>query len=168
MRIFRNNSTPTLLFIAGEGGHIHQARRLLQNLDDELRAECHCVLITDSSSVDGSIFDECWVIDTCAPKHRATKLGDWVTYAFSSTKTLLRLFRAYDVRMVMVTGPGFATVPAIGTKMMGAHLIGVECASRFETRSKCGKVLYRIADEFFVQHKELLALYPKAKWVGLL
>lgn len=168
MKLFRSHLIPTLLFIAGEGGHIHQARRLLQSLNVELRAECHSILITDSASVDGSIFDECWVIDTCAPKHRATKLADVVTYCISSAKTILRLFRKYDVRIVLVTGPGFAVVPAIGTKIMGAHVIGVEDASRFESRSKGGRVLYRIADDFFVQHEELLELYPKAKWVGIL
>ena len=168
MKLLRGNATPTLLFIAGEGGHIQQARRLLKALDDELREECHCVLITDSASVDGSVFDECWIVDTCAPKHRGAKIGDMFTYAISSAKTLLRLARGYDVRMVMVTGPGFAVIPAIGVKILGAHLIGVECASRFESRSKCGKVLYRIADEFFVQHEELLELYPRAKWVGIL
>ena len=40
--------------------------------------------------------------------------------------------------------------------------------SRFETQSYAGKVMYRIADRFYIQNKSLLKFYPKAIYSGLL
>ena len=78
------------------------------------------------------------------------------------------MFRQHDVRVGIVTGPGFALIPALAAKAMGAQLVVFETWSRFETRSNCSKVLYRFANQFYVQHERLLKLYPNAIWVGLL
>jgi UDP-N-acetylglucosamine:LPS N-acetylglucosamine transferase len=163
-----NSHSATIIFIAGEGGHIEQARRVLASFTAEVRSASHCVLITDTDSqhIDG--FDECWSIKTCAPKHRSSNIMDLFTYAISSASCLWRMARFYNVRIAIVTGPGFALVPALGAKMLGADLLVFESWSRFESRSKCSKVLYRFSNRFFVQHKHLLDLYPKAIWVGLL
>lgn len=168
MKLFRAQSPATLVFIAGEGGHMEQARRVLRSLSPDVRAASHCLLITDVDSVDGSEFDERWTVHTFAPKHRAVGIRDLLVYGLSSMRALWRLLRHHDVRAAIVTGPGFAIVPALGAKLLGAHLIVFESWSRFENRSKCGKVLYRHADQFLVQNKDLLKLYPKATWVGLL
>lgn len=147
---------------------MEQARRILASLESDVRSASHCVLITDVEPGDTSLFDECWTIDTIAPKHRAAGVGDMLAYTASSVKSLWRMMRYHDVRLAIVTGPGFAMMPALAAKALGAHLIVFESWSRFEQRSKCGQVLYRFADQFFVQHKDLLKLYPKATWVGLL
>jgi len=168
MKISRSSASPTLLFIAGEGGHMEQARRILVSLDSDVRSDSHCVLITDSVDVNDHPFDECWTISTCAPKHRASNIVDLFKYCVSSVRLFWRMARDYDIRTVIVTGPGFAMVPALVAKILGGYLVVFESWSRFENRSKCGKALYRFSDQFFVQHKELLKLYPKAVWVGLL
>lgn len=164
-----NRTSPaTIFFIAGEGGHIEQARRILTSFTDEVRAASHCVLITDTDAQHIDDFDECWTVKTCAPKHRPSSVGDYFGYAISSVRCLWRMGRHYDVRMAIVTGPGFALFPALGAKILGAHLLVFESWSRFENRSNCSKVLYRFSNQFFVQHEHLLKLYPKAEWVGLL
>lgn len=147
---------------------MEQARRVLASLEADVRSASHCVLITDSDAVDASVYDEWWTVDTCAPKHREVNLKDWYVYIISSIRSLWRMTRHHDIRVAVVTGPGFAMIPALAAKALGAHLIVFESWSRFEQRSKCGRVLYRFADQFFVQHEELLKLYPKATWVGLL
>ena len=168
MKFFRAGSPKTLLFISGEGGHLEQAKRILATLDPDVRSASHCVLISDTQVDESDLFDDYWSIDTCAPKHRSSQFGDVWAYIKSSARILIRMARQHDVRMAIVTGPGFAVIPAMGAKLLGAHLVVFESWSRFEHRSKCGKALYRPADQFFVQHKELLAIYPKATWVGLL
>lgn len=168
MKFFRRKAPATLLFIAGEGGHLEQARRILRALEPDVRSGCKCILISDADSGVNCPFDACWVVDTCAPKHRSSQLRDLMAYGLSSVKTVWRMLRHHDVRMVIVTGPGFSVIPALSAKAFGAYLMVFESWSRFEHRSKCGKALYRFSDQFMVQHKQLLALYPKAKWVGLL
>jgi len=168
MRLFGKKGRPTIVFIAGEGGHLEQANRILATLEPDLRSSCKCILITDTETVNGSDFDECWNIQTCAPKHRSSRLRDVFTYLKNSASVFRLMLMSHNVKMAIVTGPGFAVAPAIGAKILGAHLVVFESWSRFENRSKCGKALYRLSDQFLVQNKELLSLYPNATWVGLL
>ncbi len=165
----RNRKSPaTIFFIAGEGGHLEQARRILASLNHEVRSASHCVLITDTELQHVDAFDECWMVETCAPKHRSSRVGDLLTYARSSASCVWRMVRHHDVRVAIVTGPGFALLPALSAKVLGGQLLVFETWSRFENRSKCGKALYRFANQFYVQHEQQLKLYPKATWVGLL
>ncbi len=166
--IRKRKSPATIVFIAGEGGHIEQARRILASFDPEVRSASHCILITDTDIQNAGAFDDCWVVKTCAPKHRSSRLGDFFIYAKSSAHCFWRMARLLDVRVAIVTGPGFALIPALAAKVLGAELLVFETWSRFEHRSKCGNVLYRFANQFYVQHEKLLNLYPKATWVGLL
>jgi len=46
--------------------------------------------------------------------------------------------------------------------------VHVETWSRFETRSWTGRVMYRIADRFYVQNREQKRHYPHSIFGGLL
>lgn len=158
----------TIFVIAGEGGHLEQAHRVLSVLRQDLKLGARCVLITDIETERVGEFDDCWVVKTCAPKHRSSSFADFCTYLSSSIGCIWRMARHHKVRVAIVTGPGFAFLPALGAKILGAQLYVFESWSRFENRSNCGKVLYHLSNKFFIQHKELQPLYPKAIWVGLL
>ena len=157
-----------MLFVAGAGGHIEQARRVLARLDVPASRHAAVVLLTDHDRSAPAPFDKVHTIASPAPKHRPSAWGDRAAYV----RDCLRFFRLasgrYRVRVVIVTGPGFAFVPSLFYKLLGARLIVFESWSRFERRSKCSVALYRLADEFYVQHEEVLELYPKATWTGLL
>ena len=48
------------------------------------------------------------------------------------------------------------------------RLVYVESIARVDTLSLSGKILYKIADQFFVQWPQLQAKYPRALFVGRL
>ncbi|WP_191976308.1 hypothetical protein [Limosilactobacillus reuteri] len=49
---------------------------------------------------------------------------------------------------------------------MKKKVIYIESFARITTPSLTGKILYHFADLFIVQWKELLKVYPKAKYFG--
>ena len=51
-------------------------------------------------------------------------------------------------------------------KMMGKQILYIESFARVDKGSLTGKLMYKIADLFVVQWKELLTVYPKALYVG--
>lgn len=164
----KNSKTKAVLIIAGEGGHIEQARRLSSHLNSEIKSSVDVVLLTDHERDLEAAFDQVLSVPTCAPKHRDVKIRDVLSYSLGTARVVFKIFRTYKVETVIVTGPGFALFPALTFRLLGATLIVFESWSRFEDKSKCSKSLYPFAHHFLVQHKELLKLYPKATWVGLL
>lgn len=159
---------PAIIIIGGEGGHLAQARRLCQQISESNRVSADLILLTDHQMKNNLEFDEVFPIPNCAPKDRRARLSELSRYFFSQFHRCVKLLRNYKICLVVVTGPGFAVFPALTLKLCGATLIVFESWSRFEKRSKCGKALYHFSDHFWVQHKELLEIYPRATWVGLL
>jgi len=157
-----------VLLISGEGGHLEQARRLSAHIDPENKSNADVLLLTDHLRDEEAFFDRVFSVPTCAPKNRNVKISDVEGYSLGFVRVMFTLLRQYKVKAVIVTGPGFALLPALAFRILGAKLIVFESWSRFEDKSKCSKSLYLFSHHFFVQHKELLKLYPKAVWVGLL
>ena len=157
-----------LLFIAGEGGHFEQARRLLSLLEDDVADSARLLLLTDVERRTDRRFDRVLRVRNPSPKEAPPAWRDAWTYLREAVALVSELRRDYRVAAVVVTGPGFAVLPAWLLRAGGARLIVFETWSRFEARSKHGRLLYPMAHRFFVQHRELLSVYPKATWVGLL
>jgi len=86
----------------------------------------------------------------------------------SYVKVILDLKKKYNVTSVISTGPGISILISLFFKLLGKKIIFIETWSRFETQSMTGKVMYRIADKFYIQNKSLQKYYPKAIYGGLL
>lgn len=67
----------------------------------------------------------------------------------------------------MITTGVLAMVPmAFWVKLTGGKLIYLESFAKVTSKTLSGKILYRIADRFYVQWEEMLKLYPKAIYKG--
>ena len=154
--------------MAGEGGHLEQAKRICRRLAPDIQEEVDCLLMTDTTPSATAPFDRILSVHNLSPKERSPHWRDGYLYLIDIFRVLRGLRREYRVATVVVTGPGFTAIPAIYLRLLGARLIVFESWSRFEVRSKCSRLLYKFAHTFLIQHKELQELYPKAKWVGLL
>ena len=51
-------------------------------------------------------------------------------------------------------------------KLFGKKIVYIESYARMNNKSLSGKLIYPIASLFIVQWKEMLKLYPKAKYLG--
>lgn len=68
---------------------------------------------------------------------------------------------------VMITTGVLAIVPmALLMKLFGGKLIYLESFAKVTSKTLSGKLLYKFADQFYVQWEEMLQLYPKAIYKG--
>lgn len=70
--------------------------------------------------------------------------------------------------LVISTGAGMVVPTCVISKLFGARLVFIETAARVTTPSRTGRLLYRFADEFYVQWEPLLKVYPRARYGGML
>lgn len=69
---------------------------------------------------------------------------------------------------IVSCGPSTAVPVMYAGKLLGRKIIFIESWSKISTASITGKMIYPIADVFFVQWEEQLRLYPKAIFRGRL
>lgn len=156
-----------LLLIYGNGGHTAQMQRFLNAQSKEL-SNCSYVAITNSDKLADRHIELFYCIET-RDKHSSLKSVFQVfVYLFFSFFQTIRLLTKYNVKGVISTGPGMAILPCIICKILRKKVIYFESWSRFTKKSLAGAIMYKVADLFFVQHKEMLMLYPKAIFKGRL
>ncbi|MDD5148632.1 MAG: hypothetical protein PHH08_04180 [Candidatus ainarchaeum sp.] len=67
---------------------------------------------------------------------------------------------------IISTGADTAVPLCILGRMFGKKIIFIESFCRVREPSVSGKIMYRVADVFFVQWEENLKFFPKAKFAG--
>lgn len=72
----------------------------------------------------------------------------------------------YRPQYIVTTGAHIGGIVAFIGKIFGSKIIFIETFANFKTKTITGKFVYLFANLFLVQHKEMLKLYPKAKYYG--
>ena len=67
---------------------------------------------------------------------------------------------------VITTGAGVVFPTCILAHFFKSRLIYIESFARLDKKSFTGKLVYSMADYFFVQWPEMLKVYPNAKYSG--
>lgn len=87
-------------------------------------------------------------------------------------RMVINIFRSLKIYMkekpdvVICTGV-LATLPiCLISKMAGKKLIYIESFAKVTSATRSGKLLYRFADQFYVQWEPMLNIYPKAIYLG--
>lgn len=158
----------TVLLIYGEGGHRAQMKRLYGHLKPGLdRSDLKVVGICENNDALSGFRS----FSLLGGRDKHSRLKSLVTLPLSvlcSVTLVSVLMLRYRIVGVISTGPGIAVAPSIMLKLFRARIIFLESWSRFETQSMTGKIMYRIADRFYIQHQSLQDLYKKAIYGGLL
>ena len=85
-----------------------------------------------------------------------------IANAFKSLHIIIR-----EKPDVMITTGVLAMIPcALIMKLFGKKLIYIESFAKVTSQTLSGKLLYKYADQFYVQWEEMLALYPNAIYKG--
>jgi UDP-N-acetylglucosamine:LPS N-acetylglucosamine transferase len=159
-----NNNTVFLFY--GEGGHKAQMERLLFSFSS-LRKDVNYIGL-----VEGKI-----VIKNIKNYHLVPMRNKYNKYfalflipcalMYNTFKTFFLLIK-YRPKGIISTGPGSVFFPAILCRVFRKKIVYIETWSRFKTKSITGKLMYLIANKFYVQNADLLALYPNSIYAGLL
>ena len=68
--------------------------------------------------------------------------------------------------VVISTGAGATTFVCLFVKIFGGKVIYIESFAKINSQTITGKIVYKFADEFYVQWEEMKKLYPKAHYNG--
>ena len=68
--------------------------------------------------------------------------------------------------VVITTGALVSYPICVIAKLFRKKIVYIETFARVNSKSLTGRLIYPISDLFLVQWKEMLELYPKAKYVG--
>lgn len=80
--------------------------------------------------------------------------------------TSLKIFFKEKPDVVICTGV-LAMIPmCLICKLFRKKLIYIESFAKIKSPTQTGKLLYKFADEFYVQWKSMLEFYPNAKYIG--
>ena len=78
----------------------------------------------------------------------------------------LKIFLREKPDVVISTG-ALVTIPiCIIAKIFRKKLIFIESFAKINSPTLTGKLLYKFADQFYVQWKDMLKIYPKAIYKG--
>jgi beta-1,4-N-acetylglucosaminyltransferase len=155
-----------LLVILGGGGHTTEMLKLVNLLGPDY--EYHYLLVKEVNFSQDRIEMPGTVHQVRRPRGMHDSV--WAAVVNSGialaqiTMTLLKV----RPQAVIGCGPAISVLASIAGKLIGAKAIHVETGSRVSTLSLSGKIMYKIADLFFVQWTPLKVKHPKAIYAGRL
>lgn len=153
-----------ILAILGKGGHTTQMLRLLEKMPKDYEYS-YIVCYEDPISekeVEGRVHK----VNTPSME------GDSNFIKF--IRTLRTIFQVAIVMIkanpdvVITAGPGVGAIFSYMGKLLGRKVVFIESWARVYSKSDSGKLVYPIADLFFVQWKEMKKVYPNAIYAGRL
>ncbi len=146
-----------IVFAASSGGHFEQLMML-----KPLMEKYDSVLVTEKTKYGAGKLD----IKTYYVKQINRKELLFVPKFIANTWKSLRIIMK-EKPTVMITTGVLATIPlALLMKLFKGKLIYIESFAKVTSKTLSGKLLYKYADQFYVQWEEMLQLYPNAIYKG--
>ena len=159
-------SKKTLLIILGSGGHTAQMLRLVRLLGNKFKYEY--IIAKDDTLSEKKIEIPGKVWKATRPRSYDTPTWKAIVNTIVSFIESIHIITKTDAIAVVSAGPGLAVPISYLGKLFGKKVIFLESWSRVWHPSRAGKLVYPIADMFFVQWPELKEKYPKAIYAGRL
>lgn len=144
-------------FAASTGGHYEQLlmlKPLMQNYDS--------FIVTEKTEYSTSVKDVKTYYMGQVNRKEKNFIGKMLVNTFKSIKIFLH--EKPDV--VICTGV-LAMVPmCLLSKIARKKLVYIESFAKVTSATETGKLLYKFADQFYVQWEPMLEIYPKAIYLG--
>ncbi len=142
-----------LCFAASSGGHFEQITMLAP-----LMKKYESFIVTERTQYEASIDGEQIYYLQQVNRNEALFLFRMTVNTFKS----MRLFFKEKPDVVITTGV-LAVVPlCLIAKVFKKRLIYIESFAKVSSPTKTGQILYRLADQFYVQWESMLEFYPNA------
>lgn len=150
-----------VLFISSAGGHLSELMQM-----DELIKKYNSYIVTEKTE---STLELKYKYKSKILYLSHTSRKPFYRFIFKFTYNILKsvwIYMKIKPEIIVTTGAS-CTVPIcyIG-KFMRKKIIYIESFARVETLSMSGKSIVKIADLFFVQHKELHEKFPNTIYEG--
>lgn len=146
-----------ICFAASSGGHYEQLLML-----KPLMEKYNSFIITEQTSYHTEVKGQKMYYMKQVNRKEKSFLWRMFINVFRSIKIFLK--EKPDV--VICTGV-LAMIPiCLICKMFGKRLVYIESFAKITSPTETGKLLYKFADQFYVQWEQMLEFYPKAIYLG--
>ncbi len=146
-----------ICFAASSGGHYEQLLML-----KPLMEKYDSFIVTEKTSYKTEVKNKRTYYLCQVNRKEKTFIPRMVVNLFKSVK--IYLTEKPDV--VICTGV-LATIPiCLIAKLFGKKLIYIESFAKVTSATETGKLMYKFADQFYVQWESMLKIYPKAIYLG--
>lgn len=146
-----------LCFAASSGGHFEQIlmlRPLMDKYDN--------ILITEKTTYEVEVKNE-KIYYLCQVNRKEWDFPFKIIY---NALYSIYIFIKESPDIVITTGV-LAMIPiCLISKLCGKKLIYIESFAKVNSANKTGKLMYKFADQFYVQWPQMKEIYPKAIYLG--
>ena len=146
-----------ICFAASSGGHYEQLLML-----KPLMEKYDSIVVTEETKYKAKIQNQ----KMYYMKQVNRKEKSLIPYMMINIVRSLKVYRKEKPDMVICTGV-LAMIPiCLIAKFSGKKLIYIESFAKVTSGTMTGKFLYKFADQFYVQWKSMLEIYPNAIYIG--
>lgn len=144
-------------FAASSGGHYEQILML-----KPLMEKYDSFIITEETLYKTTVKEE----RTYYLSQVNRKEKSFIPRMIANTFKSLSIYRKEKPDIVISTGV-LAMIPiCLIAKISGKKLIYIESFAKVTSATETGKLMYKFADQFYVQWESMLNIYPKAIYLG--
>ena len=150
-----------VIFVASSGGHLSEILKL-----KKLFNEYEYLLVTEETDVTKRLKDKynTEYLKYGPNRNKLKYLGAVVYNIFKSIKVLIK----FKPKTVISTGAQVGGIMCFFAKIIGKKVIYIESLAKVNTLSTTGKLIYPLANKFYVQWETLSKKYKKAEYLGRL
>ena len=159
-----NMKKKKVLFISSTGGHLEELMQLKSMFD-----KYDYYLVTEKTKSNMSLLKKYPKKVSFLIYVTYNTFLKKITYPFKLiANCFISLYIYIKVRpkFIVSTGAHTAGPMCLIGKIFGSKIIFIETFANSKTRTKTGRIVYKFADLFIVQWKEMLELYPNAVYGG--
>ena len=146
-----------ICFAASSGGHFEQLLML-----KPLMEKYESLVITEETTYKVQINNE----KTYYLKQVNRKEKSFLPRMVVNSLESFRIFLKEQPDAVICTGVLAVLPVCLIAKIAGKKLIYIESFAKVTSPTLSGKLLYRFADQFYVQWEQMLQIYPRAIFLG--
>lgn len=150
-----------VLFISSTGGHLNELMQL-----GSLFEKYDYRIITEKDKANINLKEKYGDKLYFLPYGTRAKLFTYIfKYLALCFKSIYLYFKIFP-KVIVTTGTHTAGPICILGKIFGSKVVYIETFANMNKKTATGRLIYPIADLFIVQWKEMLKIYPKAKYGG--
>ncbi|MBW2370104.1 MAG: hypothetical protein JRH15_19715 [Deltaproteobacteria bacterium] len=155
-----------LLVVLGEGGHTAELLNLIDLLGN--RYDYHYIISQEDNLSAARIRHPGHIYRLPRPRGKNTGALSSFLITLSCSIKAFGILQRLRPKAILSTGPAIVVPAALVGKLFKTKIIFIETGSRIMTLSMTGRIMYHIADLFFVQWPQLAKKLPRAIFAGRL
>lgn len=150
-----------VIFASSSGGHLTELLKL-----QSLFKNYDYLLVTEKTKITEKLNDQ-YNVSYMKYGSREYIFQYIFVFLYNVFKSIF-LMIIFNPKVVVTTGAHTGGIICFIAKLFFKKIIYIESMAKVSTLSVTGKIMYPIADKFYVQWEELEGKYPKAEYLGRL